>query len=87
MQCPLNSLCFLSPKIIFFGLACSGLALGLGSVVRPARSIALYQWIMKRMNWNVAPIDELREVRNTRILGVILVAISLALFFTTFSRF
>ena len=59
---------------------CGGKALGLVAIgfgvfsaLAPQRSIALYQWIMARFNWRVAPIDERREIRTTRILGVLLV--------------
>jgi hypothetical protein len=87
MQCPLRSWCFMLPKLIFIGIGCLGLALGVLSVVWPKRSIGFYQWIMERFNWKVTPIDEPREVRNTRILGAVLVALSLILFFMVFSCF
>ena len=66
MQCPLSSCCFMSPKFVFLGIGCLGLVLGIFSIVRPARSIGLYQWIMGCFNWKVVPIDEAREIRNTR---------------------
>jgi hypothetical protein len=74
------------PKIFFLGIGCLGLILGVLSAVWPKRSIGLYQWIMERINWRVAPIDEPREVRNTRALGAILSALSLTLFFLIFFR-
>ena len=43
------------------------------------RSIALYQWIMARLNWRVSPIDEVREVRNTRLLGGLLIFLSVVI--------
>lgn len=88
MQCPLSSgFCLMSPKFVFLGISCLGFALGLLSAVRPERSIALYQWIMERINWKVIPIDMSREVRNTRIEGLVLIALSLAAFFIAVSRF
>ncbi len=87
MQCPLSSGCWMSPKFIFLGVGCLGLAVGILSVVQPKRSIGLYQWIMERFNWKVTPIDEAREIRNTRILGAVLTALSLVIFFMTFSCF
>ena len=87
MQCPLNSGCLMSPKFVFLGIGCLGFALGLLSAVWPQRSIGLYQWIMERFNWKVSPIDEAREVRNTRVLGIALAALSLGIFFMVFSRF
>ena len=49
------------------------------SAAAPRRSIQLYQWIMERFNWRVSPIDEAREVRNTRLLGALLILLSAAL--------
>jgi hypothetical protein len=63
-----------------------GFALGALSAFAPERSIGFYQWIMKCYNWNVAPIDLPREIRNTRILGVVLMALSVATFVITFVR-
>ena len=77
----------MSPKLFFLGIGCFGLVLGILSAVRPKQSIGLYQWIMECINWKVAPIDEPREVRNTRILGIVLITLSLVIFFMTFSRF
>jgi hypothetical protein len=70
----------MSAKLVFLVIGCLGLVVGVLSVVWPKRSIDLYQWIMERFNWKVAPINESREVRNTRILGAILTALSLAIF-------
>lgn len=87
MQCPLSSCCFMSPKFVFLGIGSLGLVVGLLSVIQPQRSIGLYQWIMERLNWRVAPIDESREIRNTRVLGVALATLSLVIFFIVFSKF
>jgi len=77
----------MSSKFVFFGIACLGLGLGILSAFWPKRSIGLYQWIMERFNWKVVPIDELREIRNTRILGIALVTLSFAILLAVFSRF
>lgn len=87
MQCPLSSGCLMSPQFVFLGIGFSGLILGVFSAIQPKRSIALYQWIMERFNWKVVPIDELREIRNTRVLGVALAVISALLFGIVFSSF
>ena len=58
-------------------LAGGTLAFGLFSARSPQRSIALYQWLMARFNWRVNPIDERREQRTTRLLGILLVGLSL----------
>ena len=85
MQCPLSSGCMFS-KVVFLATGGLGFVLGLLSVIWPARSISLYQWIMERFNWKVAPIDLPREIRNTRALGIVLTALSLVIVFTVFFR-
>ena len=89
-----NAYCFIKERMILIDVApwvqwifrAGGLIGGFGfifgtfSVIWPARSIGLYQWIMHCFNWSVVPIDEAREIRNTRLLGILLAAISLFLF-------
>ena len=87
MQCPLSGCCFASPKCVFLMVGCLGFSLGVLSALSPRRSIGFYQWIMERFNWRVAPIDELREVRNTRILGFFLTLLSLVMMGIAFYRF
>lgn len=86
MQCPLSDFC-MSPKVLFSAIGFLGLALGIFSVGWPRGSIGLYEWTMERFNWKVAPIDESREVWSTRLLGIVLVLLSLAIFVKTFSLF
>ena len=52
-----------------------GSVLGLFSIVWPARSITLYQWMMKCFNWKVEPINYTRELNTTRVFGMIIVAL------------
>jgi len=87
MQCPITDLCSVSPKIVFLVLSVFSFGLGMLSAAWPERSIGLYQWIMERYNWKVVPIDGPREVRNTRILGLVLVALSLATLVVASFRF
>ena len=61
-----------------------GLLFGIFSSFWPRRSIALYEGVMAKINWRVSPIDEAREVRNTRALGILLILLSLALLATRF---
>ena len=64
----------------------AGLVFGIFTALLPRQSIALYQWIMARINWRVSPIDEAHEIRTTRILGVFLTLTSLALLILFFLR-
>ena len=86
MQCPLSGFC-MSPKFVFLAISCLGLGLGFLSAIDPKRSIGLYQAIMERFNWKVVPINEAREIRNTRVLGLVLGVLSLAMLVVAFSRF
>jgi len=56
--------------LLVFALVC--LAFGGFTALDPRRSIALYVEIMRWFNWRVSPIDETREIKNTRILGTVL---------------
>jgi len=77
----------MSPRTLFLALAVFNLVLGLFSVVWPGHSIRLYQWIMKKYNWKVEPIDAAREVRNTRLLGLVLTGLSIATWMVVRCRF
>lgn len=86
MQCPLSSGCFMSSEFVFLVISCLGIGLGTFSAFCPKRSIGLYQGIMERFNWRVSPIDEVREVRNTRVLGTVLVLLSVAVLLIAYSK-
>ena len=58
-------------------VAVGTLLFGAFSAAMPERSIVLYQRLMARFNWRVSPIDEPRELRTTRVLGVLLILLSL----------
>ena len=50
-------------------LAVVTLIFGAWSAIRPGRSIALYQDIMRVFNWRVEPINQPRELLTTRWFG------------------
>ena len=56
-------------------IAGTGILLGVFSFVLPKRSIELYQWIMRHFNWRVEPIDYARELKTTRIFGIVIVVL------------
>ncbi len=55
--------------------------LGILSGFRPTRSIDLYVWLMSKFNWHATPIDEEREIRNTRRFGLCLVVLGAMMVF------
>ncbi len=60
-----------------FLVAGLNLLFGIFSACWPGRSILLYEGLMARLNWQVEPIDEAREVRNTRLLATVLILLNL----------
>ena len=60
---------------ILSGVALFGVFLGSLSITSPARSIQLYQWMMRHFNWRVEPIDYNREVKTTRKFGIVIVVL------------
>lgn len=84
MQCPLAG-CLMNPKYISFAMDLVGLVMGVLSLTRPRQSIGLYQRTMERLNWKVMPINEVSEIRNTRIRGFILIVVTLGVFYAVFS--
>lgn len=90
MQCPFsNMFCEYSiwMKILFYVLAAVSFLMGLLSLGWPDRSIRLYQWMMERFNWRVFPINEAREITNTKHLGIGLILLGLALAIITLLKF
>ena len=61
---------------VLIAISASGIVLGLLSAFSPVRSIELYQWIMRRFNWRVDPLDWRMELRNTRVLGALMTLVS-----------
>ena len=62
------------------------LIFGIFTAAGPGHSIGLYQWLMARINWRVEPVDRGREIRTTRVLGILLILLSLALLGTLATR-
>ena len=58
----------------------SGLVFGAFILAAPHRCIHYYQLLMKCFNWNVSPVNHDDEVRNTRLLGIVLIVLSVLIF-------
>ena len=71
-------------KMSLIAVGFFGIFVGALSLMFPKRSIQFYQWIMKHFNWRVEPIDYNRELRNTRALGLWLLATSILVFVVLF---
>ncbi|MFZ5800659.1 MAG: hypothetical protein ACOY3D_04695 [Candidatus Omnitrophota bacterium] len=60
--------------ILFF---ITGLAVGTFLFLRPSAALELQRRFYLKINWRIEPVDMQKELRNTRIMGVFLTAISL----------
>ena len=64
---------------LFFLAACACIS-GLFMFMRPEAAIELQRRFYARINWRMEPISMSKELRNTRIMGAILAAVSAAVF-------
>ena len=64
--------------------ALAGIFLGTISFLYPAHSIELYQFLMQIFNWDVQPIDYHGELRRTKIFGVVILLLSVAIMIILF---
>jgi len=58
-------------------LSCISLASGYLCIKNPLKVIRFQQAFYAKINWRLEPIDLQKEIRNTKIMGAILVALSL----------
>lgn len=64
----------LSPFLALFSLI--GLAAGISMALNPVLSIEMQRRFYYRINWKIEPVSLPKEIRNTRAMGWLLIAIS-----------
>ncbi|MBF0571428.1 MAG: hypothetical protein HQL12_06100 [Candidatus Omnitrophica bacterium] len=65
---------FCFPSLI---LICSvSLALGLFFTLKPSQAIDIQKRFYLKINWRIEPVDMALEIRNTRIMGLMVVAVA-----------
>ena len=65
-------------QLILGVLAFLSLLSGVFLLFRPDQAIAIQQKFYHFINWKIEPVSMAKEVRNTRIMGLIFIAIALA---------
>lgn len=65
------------PILILFYII--GLFIGFFLVIKPALSIEIQQKFYAKINWKMEPISMPKEIRNTRIMGWLLIILLLAI--------
>ena len=63
--------------LLFLAIFLASTALGLFLILRPEKAIAFQTWFYLKINWRVEPVDMALELRNTRIMGAMLIAVVL----------
>lgn len=58
-----------------------GLGIGFFLVKKPAMAIEIQRRFYAKINWRIEPISMQKELRNTRIMGLILIVLLLATLF------
>jgi len=61
-------------NIIFMILTFFGLNFGLFIFMKPKETFAIQKKFYAFLNWNIEPISLEKEIRNTKIMGVILIS-------------
>jgi len=67
--------------IIFSLLSLLYLCIGFLLAKKPRLAIELQRRFYAKINWNIEPISMPKELRNTRIMGILLIILSLATVF------
>jgi hypothetical protein len=64
-----------SPILILIWLA--SIIIGLFLFFRPALAIEIQRKFYEKINWRIEPISMPKEIRNTKLMGLFLVAIAI----------
>ena len=72
------------PVLILIVIA--NLFIGSFLFLKPALSIEVQIKFYEKINWRIEPISMRKEVRNTRIMGIILIAVTLAMMAYTLAQ-
>ena len=55
-----------------------GIIIGLFVFFKPEMTIEIQKNFYEKINWRIEPISMRKEIRNTKIMGIFLVALSIA---------
>jgi hypothetical protein len=59
-------------------LSLASLAIGLFIFLNPAQTIELQRKFYEKINWRIEPISMTKEIRNTKMMGLFLIALAIA---------
>ena len=67
------------PILFLFAFVC--LVIGAFLCLKPALAIKIQIKFYERINWRMEPVSMEKEIRNTRIMGLVLFGVALGTFF------
>lgn len=70
----------LTANILFIAAT---MAVGLFVALRPQKTIEIQQKFYAKINWRIEPISMPKEIRNTRLMGMFLVGLAIAVIIFT----
>ncbi|OGX14956.1 MAG: hypothetical protein A2166_03700 [Omnitrophica WOR_2 bacterium RBG_13_41_10] len=65
----------MKPILILFSVL--GMAIGLFVFSKPSLTIDIQKKFYEKINWRIEPISMPKEIRNTKIMGIFLFAVTL----------
>lgn len=72
--------------LIFIIFSLAGVIIGAALIINPGLAIEIQKRFYAKINWRMEPISLEKELRNTRIMGFILITLLLVTLFFLFSR-
>lgn len=61
--------------VIVLALFLIGISIGIFLITRPKSAIRIQQKLYAKINWKIEPISMSKEIRNTKIMGFILIVL------------
>ena len=81
-------------RLIDYAVGISGLSIlvlaaisGIVALCRPDAMIKFQQAFYRKINWQITPIDYNKELRNTRIIGILCIVFSISMALVLFKTF
>ncbi len=73
-------------SVLFILFSLLSLGIGIFLVRKPDAAIEIQRRFYARINWKIEPISMTKEIRNTRLMGIFLIILSLTILFVFFIR-
>jgi hypothetical protein len=65
---------------MFIFISVAGIIIGIFLTLNPARAIELQRRFYLLINWKIEPVSMEKELRNTRLMGLFLIGLSIFIF-------